>query len=158
MIKRILAAACIAVWIPFAWAFEDPGTIEDLAWLEGHWAGTFGGAPYEERWGSPEGGLMQMTSKMVVEGEVPFFEFGLIERRDDGVFLVPFPRGKRSSDDFRRVSGGSDEAVFENPRHDFPTRIVYRLRGESELVVILTGPQGERGKVERAELKKVPCK
>jgi len=42
---------------------------------------------------------------------------------------------------FRLVSMTGFEAVFENPEHDYPVRIVYRREGEA-LVATISGANG----------------
>lgn len=74
------------------------------------------------------------------------FEFTSLRTGEDIVVtLLPYPGGKPSADGFRltRVvrTGGSVEAVFEAPEHDFPKRIIYRSTGD-RLVAPIDGGEG----------------
>ena len=42
------------------------------------------------------------------------------------------------------------QAVFENPQHDFPTKIVYGLQADGSLLAAIEGP-GRDGKPRRVE-------
>ena len=111
-----------------AWAADDP--LASLGWLSGHWVDEEGEQLVEELWLPPRGGLM-LGLHRDVSPEKPraWFEFLRIESRPDGVFYVASPGG-RPSTDFRRVEEGETRAVFANPEHDFPKRIVYERRGD----------------------------
>src|SRR3546814_20056511 len=56
---------------------------------------------------------------------------------------------------FPLVKGGEGEAVFENPEHDYPQRISYRLEGETVVAPksLMDGsqPQGWRVRRMRAD-------
>ena len=58
------------------------------------------------------------------------FEFLRIVEKEGGLVYVAQPGGK-SPTEFVLTELNSNRAVFDNPRHDFPQRIVYELSGES---------------------------
>jgi len=43
----------------------------------------------------------------------------------------------------------ADEVVFENPQHDFPTRIIYRRNPDGSLLAAIEGDRG--GQTKRIE-------
>ena len=102
--------------------------LDDLAWMAGSWKGSAGGVSMEELWTEPAGGIMLGLHRDVIPDRMPFFEFLRIEQRDSGVVYVASPRGLDATE-FVLVSAGPAEAVFENPDHDFPQRIIYRREG-----------------------------
>ncbi len=106
---------------------DDPD-LEPLSWLAGHWVGLVEGARVEEHWTQPSGGTMLGMNRTVVGARTVFFEHLRIEHTPEGIVLVASPMG-RPPTRFRLVAGGEHEAVFENPEHDFPRRIVYRRDG-----------------------------
>ena len=74
---------------------------------------------------------------------------------DDVVWLQPFPGGKKAGGfRLKELDREARKATFENPEKDYPTRIVYHRKSESELVITLSDPHGESEKVERFELRK----
>lgn len=52
--------------------------------------------------------------------------------RDVGLVYIAQPGGKAVTE-FVLTEIGANRAVFENPRHDYPKRIVYELSGEGGL-------------------------
>ncbi len=124
--------------------------IADLGFLAGRWRGGSWDATYS----SPDGGIILSFAKdLKPDGTLGFFEFERIEARDGGVWLTPSPRGKPSVA-FRLLSldPAARRAVFENPEHDFPSRIVYHRDREDRLVFELSGRPGGKPQQVRVEL------
>jgi hypothetical protein len=109
-------------------------TIGDLSWMAGAWIGKRStGSSIEERWSPPLGGAMLATSRSVnTSGKMFAFEDLRIVERDGGLVYVAQPGGKLPTD-FVLTEVSPSRAVFENPRHDYPKRIVYELSTEGEL-------------------------
>lgn len=108
--------------------------IGDLAWLAGAWGGTrTSGATFEERWSPPKGGAMLAVSRTVnASGKMSAFEFLRIVERDGGLVYIAQPGGAPPTE-FVLTELTGKRAVFDNPRHDYPKRIVYELSAEGGL-------------------------
>lgn len=109
--------------------------IGDLAWLAGAWVGTRGdgGAiAIEERWGPPLGGSMLATSRTVTAGRLRAFEYLRVVERDGGLVYIAQPGGAAPTEFVLSEIAGK-RAVFDNPRHDYPRRIVYELGDDGVL-------------------------
>lgn len=103
--------------------------LDALRWMAGCWHGNENGALTEECWLAPRSGLMLgMNRTRGADGKTAF-EYLRIDARDGTPTLLPMPNGE-ASDGFVAERLGQDEAVFANPRHDFPQRIIYRRDGE----------------------------
>lgn len=108
-------------------------TIADLAWLAGNWVGTRGSSgttSIEERWSPPLGGAMLATSRTVSKGKLSAFEYLRVVERDGGLVYIAQPGGNPPTE-FVLTELTPSRAVFENPHHDSPQRIVYELSGDS---------------------------
>ena len=103
-------------------------TINDLSWISGNWAGTRStGSTFEERWSPPKGGAMLATSRSVnARGQMFAFEYLRIMEKEGGLVYVAQPNGAAGTE-FVLTEFSAKKAVFENPRHDFPKKIVYEL-------------------------------
>jgi len=111
----------------------------DLAWLGGAWVGTRGtnGAiSFEERWSAPKGGAMLATSRTVSRDKMSAFEFLRIVERDGGLVYIAQPGGAAGTE-FVLTEFSATRAVFDNPRHDYPKRIVYELSAEGGLTATI---------------------
>jgi hypothetical protein len=128
--------------------------IGDLAWLSGVWAGTrgTGGAiSFEERWSPPLGGAMLATSRTISRGKMGAFEFLRIVERDGGLVYIAQPGGAAPTE-FVLTELSGTRAVFDNPRHDYPKRIVYELSAEGSLTATIGFTKG--GTPRRFEFKR----
>jgi hypothetical protein len=121
---------------------DDRGGVETLRWLSGTWVGDLASSTYEENWSSPAGGAMLGTARELKDGRMVSFEHLRIEERGGEVFYVAAPGGANPID-FRAVRLGPREAVFENPEHDFPVRILYRLEPDGSLRARAEGRDGQ---------------
>jgi hypothetical protein len=74
-----------------------------------------------------------------------FFEFLRIEARADGLYYVAQPRGNPPTD-FKCTKVSSTEVVFENPKHDFPKRIIYKKQPDGSLFARVEGNGSEKEK------------
>jgi hypothetical protein len=107
--------------------------IGDLAWLAGAWVGTrSSGSSIEERWSPPLGGAMLGVSRTVARGRMSAFEYLRIVERDGGLVYIAQPGGAAPTE-FVLTELTTTRLVFDNPRHDYPKRIVYELSAEGDL-------------------------
>ena len=127
--------------------------IGDLAWLAGAWVGTrSSGSSIEERWSPPLGGAMLAVSRSVnTSGKMVAFEYLRIVERDGGLVYIAQPGGKPPTE-FVLTEVTPTRAVFDNPRHDYPKRIVYEFSAESGLSATIGYTKG--GTPRRFEFKR----
>jgi hypothetical protein len=139
--RRIVAGLGLA-WSCLSSAAAAPGaagraSLDDLVWMAGSWAMREGGKLSEEHWTSPAGGMMLGVHRDV-EGGKAAFEFLRIEEKDGKVTYLASPQG-RPATRFELIESAAQRAVFANPEHDFPQRILYWREGES-LCAAVEGP------------------
>jgi hypothetical protein len=128
--------------------------IGDLTWLGGAWVGTrgAGGAiSIEERWSPPLAGAMLAVSRTVSRGRMSAFEYLRIVERDGGLVYIAQPGGAAPTE-FVLTELTKTRAVFDNPRHDYPKRIVYELSAEGVLSATIGFAKG--GTPRRFEFKR----
>lgn len=109
-------------------AAKPPG-LESIAWLAGHWRQESDKRVVEELWLPPRGGLMIGINRTVHASGKFQFEYLRIVADEQGVVYLASPGGTKPTP-FRLTKAEKALAVFENPKHDFPKRIEYRLDGE----------------------------
>jgi hypothetical protein len=123
-------------------AADDPPA-RRFDWLSGHWCSESGGQLLEEFWLPAEGELALGVGRTVKAGKTTTFEFMRIETRDGVTSYIALHDGQAPVA-FRMTASGRHWARFENPQHDFPTRVEYR-RASSRLHAEIAGP-GKDGK------------
>ncbi len=85
---------------------------------------------------------MLATSRTVnTAGKMVAFEFLRIVERDGGLVYVAQPGGKTATE-FIMTELGANRAVFENPRHDYPRKIVYELSADGKLSATIGQTKG----------------
>jgi hypothetical protein len=117
------------------------GTIDQLSWMSGVWVGSTGS---EERWTPPAGGSMMAVSRTLRNDVLREFEFLCIVERDGGLVYQAMPNGRFPATDFRMTQIESNSVTFENPSHDFPKKIRYRLRPDGTLEATASGAAADR--------------
>lgn len=115
---------------------------QDLGWLSGDWVSESQGGWVEEHWTSLRGGTLLGTNRSGKGEKVTAYEFMRIAPNADGTTSFWGSPSGKTPVGFKLVSSGANEAVFENPGHDYPTRIVYRRVGDT-LQGTISGPEGK---------------
>jgi hypothetical protein len=113
-------------------------TLAAVAFMAGHWSSLAAdGATSEELWLAPRGGLMVGVNRSVSARGKASFEFLRMEVRAGEVWYLASPGGAPPTP-FRMSASSASSATFENPAHDFPKRIAYRLE-DGALVARIDG-------------------
>lgn len=157
-LKRPVAATAAAILLLAAPTAGEPFSIDDVAFIAGHWVGTGDGGIYEEIWLPPAGKMLVGLHRDVKDDGRVFFEFLRIEARGDGIYYVAKPSNQPETE-FRLDHAAADAdgvspagppadgminaAVrFSNPDHDFPQEIIYELMGDGALRASIHGAVG----------------
>lgn len=164
MIRDKRFAADIALFQPFyegvivkSRAPAAPEGLGAFAWLTGCWAGERGKMSFREQWMKPAGGMVMGMAHTLSEGKLINFEFMRIELDPDGApVFVAQPSGKPPTR-FRREHHAPQHAVFENPGHDFPQRVSYRLNAAGGLDARIEGKRDGKERAIDFPMQKVAC-
>ena len=68
-------------------ASSPKATIEDVAWIAGHWRGEAFGGITEEIWSPPIGNAMVASFRLVVDDSVSFYEIETITEENESLIL-----------------------------------------------------------------------
>lgn len=120
--------------------------IEDLSWLSGDWETAPGRMQIDEHWTKVSGNSLIGMSRTVAGGKTVFFEYLRIEARGAEIYYVAHPKARTPGTDFKLARLSAQEAVFENPSHDFPKRLIYRKNGDGSLTARIEGDGTEKEK------------
>ena len=147
---RLYVTAVVFVALPIIASPRRPGApippLSSVAFMTGCWTGaSSNGALIEEQYSEASDNLMIGMTRYVRGNRVIDFEFTTIERTDSSFVMTPRPKGVKS-DAFPLKEATDGKAVWENPKHDFPQRIIYRRGSDGSLVARIEGttPGGER--------------
>lgn len=117
------------------------GSLSDVAFMEGHWLGTFNGGPIEAAWIAPVGDNLTGFMRMMRDNKVTMYEMLIFEQTEQGpiVLVKHFKPGligqeeKDKSDRYKFIEAGKDKATFE--KEDGSIRIIYEKRSADQLVI-----------------------
>lgn len=117
-----------------------PDQINKLGFLGGCWTLVRpNGTKIEEQWLAPAGGAMIGMSRSVRDGKLREYEFMRIVPGEDGTLhYVVIPSGQAETA-FAVKDLDVNAVTFENPKNDFPQRILYRLADKDTLVARIEG-------------------
>lgn len=124
-----------------AYAQDPVPDLQELEWLAGSWVASTDQGRVEEHWTPPSTNALLGMGRTLVEGRMAAFEYLRIEVRPDGVYYVAQPNG-RPPTSFRLTRWDGTTAVFENPEHDFPKRVLYTLEGPDQVTARVDGGEG----------------
>ena len=138
-------------------AQDAKSSVNGLSWMSGCWEVNDNGVITTERWAQPTENLMIGTSQTVKNGKTVSFEFLRIANNGQGFVYVAKPSSAQSETPFAFAKMGDKEIVFENLKHDFPQRIIYRADKADSLFARIEGMQN--GKLEGMDIpmKRVKC-
>lgn len=126
---------------------SNTASLQDVAFMQGHWLGNFNGGPIEAFWAAPAGDNLTGFMRMMKDDKVTMYEMLVFEQTANGpiVLVKHFKPGlialeeKEISDRYRFIEAKKNEALFE--KQDGSVRIIYEKRSENQLVI-------QRGKQE----------
>lgn len=132
--------------------------LADLKWLAGCWESRDDAkhSLLGEQWTQPAGGMMLGMGRTVKDGKAVDFEFMRIEQRGDGLVFIARPRANKDDTEFAAIKMSGTEIVFENPQHDFPQRVIYRL-DKTTLRARIEGTRAGKARAVDFPMSRVKC-
>jgi hypothetical protein len=132
-------------------------SISDLAWLSGCWESNRNGREINEQWMKPSGQTMLGMGRTVSKGKTVEYEFVQIREGGDGsIYYVAKPSGQ-SEASFKLIKYQNREATFENPEHDFPQRVIYRLEPDGSWFARVEGTSNGKARGFDYPMKRGQC-
>jgi hypothetical protein len=139
--RTALVLAALAIALPAAASPADD--VARLAWMAGSWIHEKDGTVTRETWLPPLGGVMAGAGQTNAPGKPPSVEHGKITAEPAGATYTAIVRGQPPTAFVLKPGLPDGEAIFENPAHDFPQRVIYRRCGEQLCARIEGAIQGK---------------
>jgi hypothetical protein len=131
-------------------------TVKDMQWLTGWWQHvTPGGIAFEE-W-TLNGEAMAGRGGFIKGKDTMVSETVTLEQQGSDLMYIPTVKDQNSGQPvpFKLTVATADSFVFENPQHDFPSKITYRKVSDTVLVARISGTIEGKEQAEAFELAKV---
>ena len=135
----------------------DLEPITPYTWFLGSWQNDTKVGIYREEWKQQNDTLYVGESYIVLDKEIMFYERISIERHKTEWYYKVNVKGQNNDQpvSFKLTSISHDELVFENPEHDFPTKITYQKIREDSIVAIISGMVEGKDKIEEFPMKRI---
>ena len=126
-VKSLLAVLCLSTTC--AAGAADCRSLESVEWILGEWTSAAGEVSIREYWHRVSDLTFEGESitRSLADDDIVNYETLRLVSMSDGVFYIAKVAHNEFPVPFRLTHCADGEAVFENPLHDAPERLVYRL-------------------------------
>jgi CubicO group peptidase (beta-lactamase class C family) len=123
-------------------------TVNDLSWLMGTWKHETATSTTFESWRKASDKTLEGESWRVNKAtqQKVFGESILLAEMGDGVFYLPKTSDNPLPVAFKLNTSNAKEIVFENPQHDFPQKISYKLNADGTVTALVEGVEKEQAR------------
>jgi hypothetical protein len=135
---------------------SDEDKLSQLSWMLGKWEMKTPEGVIMEEWVRPSDTQWQGVSYMVTPaGDTPFRESIRLNYERDTLYYQPVVSDQNDGEEvsFTEKNFSDHEITFENLRHDFPQRIIYKRLSDTTIIATIEGNQN--GQERREEFRYV---
>ena len=136
-------------------AQETP--LSTLSWMSGCWAAESGEPGSGEHWLPLAGETLLGVARTVKNGRTVAHEFLQIRLNAEGKIVYIAQPSRQKEATFTATSISESAVTFENPQHDFPQRISYRMLPGERLAARVEGQRGGALRGIDFPMKRAPC-
>jgi hypothetical protein len=154
--NKFAAYAVMILSMAVAASAQTP-SVNSLSWMTGCWETSENGRTTTERWAAPTDNLMLGTSQTVRGGKSVAFEFLRVVNNAQGMAYIAKPSSAQTETSFAFLKASEKEVVFENLKHDFPQRIIYKADKADSLSARIEGMQNGKLAGMDIPMKRVKC-
>jgi hypothetical protein len=131
--------------------------LEKMNWLLGNWENEMPEGVLTETWTKENDSTFSGTTYFIINKEdTVHSEAIILKQLNDELFYRPTVKGQNNDEpvDFKLSSESENSFSFENPKHDYPQKIVYKKVNETSLVATISGMQQGKQSSESYPMKK----
>jgi hypothetical protein len=138
------------LFLLFAMAYSqdkntDSNPFDKLSWIVDKWISPPGESITYENWVRIDDTAYSGESHSVINGITVFAEQLKIEKIGGDIFYTAVVEHNPGPVYFKLIELDTNKAVFENPEHDYPNRIIYMLKDDGSLYAKIEG-KNKKGK------------
>jgi len=131
--------------------------LEKMNWLVGQWKNKMPEGILTETWTKTNDSTFSGTSYFIInKNDTVHSETILLIQLKNELIYSPTVKGQNDdkSVDFILTSDVENSFVFENPKHDYPKKIVYKKVAENGLITTISGIEQGKQNTESYPMKK----
>ncbi|MCA6423647.1 MAG: hypothetical protein IM568_12650 [Flavobacterium sp.] len=131
--------------------------LEKLNWLIGNWENKMDEGLLTETWIKENDSTFSGTTYFIInKKDTVHSETIILTQLNNELIYRPTVKGQNNDEpvDFKLRSESENTFEFENPKHDYPQKIVYKKVNENSLVATISGMQQGKQSTESYPMKK----
>jgi hypothetical protein len=125
-------------------------------WLLGNWENKSDDGDLLETWKKVNDSIYDGESYFIKGKDTLHFEKIQMKQKGEALFYIATIRGQNNDKPvtFKHNDTIEKQLVFENPKHDFPQKIVYSKIAKDSIIIQISGIQQGKPSSERFSMKK----
>lgn len=128
--------------------------ITKAQWVLGEWKNNDKNGDFTEKWEIASDSTLMGESFVISKKDTVFFENMLLEQREDSLFYNVSINKQNTITSFYLTKSTDNQLVFENPKHDYPTKITYTLAAKDSIMAEISGKIKGKTSIEQYPMKK----
>jgi hypothetical protein len=131
--------------------------LEKMNWLLGNWENEMPEGVLIETWTKENDSTFSGTTYFIInKKDTVHSEAIILTQLNDELVYRPTVKGQNNDEsvDFKLISESENTFTFENLKHDYPQKIVYKKVNETSLVATISGMQQGKQSTESYPVKK----
>ncbi len=131
--------------------------LDTAKWFIGTWQNETLDGLFTEQWNQKNDSVYSAMSTVIVNKDTVFYESISLEQKDDSLYYIVSVKdqNKELPVSFKLISVTDNQLVFENAKHDFPSKITYSKIKEDSIVAFISGLIDGKEKIEQFPMKKI---
>ena len=131
--------------------------LERMNWLVGHWEQKLPDGTLLENWQVKNDSTLTGQSFFVNLKDTVHFENIILTQKANQLIYIAIVEGQNNDEpvNFKQTTDIKNIFIFENPKHDYPQKIIYKKVTKNNLIVTISGKQDNKKCQESYSMKKI---
>ncbi|MFE3869330.1 DUF6265 family protein [Flavobacterium sp. LS2P90] len=136
---------------------NEKDKIKAARWILGNWGNKSADGKLSETWKKVNDSTFQAQSYFIKEKDTLHFESITIQQKGEELSYSATVKGQNSDKPvtFKLTNSTEKQLVFENPKHDYPKKIIYTQINKDGLVAEISGTLEGKPSSEKFSMKKI---
>ncbi|WP_310379261.1 DUF6265 family protein [Flavobacterium sp.] len=155
--KKIIAISVLILAFTSCNKSNKNDKIKLSNWLIGKWENKSESGNLEETWTKVNDSTFQGLSFYIKGKDTLHFESIVLQQNGEDLVYIPTVKGQNNDKPvpFKLTASTDKQLVFENPKHDYPQKIIYNQITNDSLVAEISGIQQGKPSSDKYPMKKV---
>lgn len=144
MKKLILSMAAVSIIACQNKSEKNFDELEKMSWLVGEWENKMPEGILTETWTKSNDSTFIGKTLFINEKDTLHSEEIVLTQKGETLLYIPTVKGQNDNKpvEFKMTESKTEnEFAFENPKHDYPQKIVYKKVSDTNLVATISGKQ-----------------